>query len=304
MNDEWNDYRVFLAVLRTGGFSSAAPALDLAPITVRRHIERLETALGAALFDQTAAALTPTAAAMALEPVARAMEEAAAHFAFTADLERDAVAGLVTICSSEALWSFALAEVLAELHAEHDRLQIRLRLSDDPVAEALDSSDITLHFARPDSPDAEITRVARLEFGLYASAGLLRRTGRPAAAAGLAGMPLIGALSTSRPTPLLDALMAQVGLSPRPSMFRFRSDSRVDRLSAVRAGAGVGVCATAYAARCPDLERLFPEAGAPLSLWLGVRASRASLTRVRVVRDVLAARMGEAFEGPGAEPAP
>ncbi|MEV5651196.1 LysR family transcriptional regulator [Nocardia sp. NPDC052254] len=45
--------RVFVAVARTGGFSAAARALDMAQSTVSTHIRLLEAEVGAQLFDRT-----------------------------------------------------------------------------------------------------------------------------------------------------------------------------------------------------------------------------------------------------------
>src|SRR6187551_2745327 len=74
----WELYRSFLAVLREGSLSGAARALGLTQPTVGRHIQELESSLGAALFTRAPNGLRPTNAAHKVEPHAQAMAGAAA----------------------------------------------------------------------------------------------------------------------------------------------------------------------------------------------------------------------------------
>ena len=76
----WDELRTFVEVTRDGSLSAAARRLGLAQPTVGRHIDALETALGLTLFTRSPRGLTPTPAALALEPHVEAMAAAAAAF--------------------------------------------------------------------------------------------------------------------------------------------------------------------------------------------------------------------------------
>ncbi len=91
--DSWDHYRSLLAVLGEGSLSGAARQLGLTQPTIGRHIEALESELGAALFTRSASGLAPTETALALRPHAEAMSAAAEALVRTASGEADAVRG-------------------------------------------------------------------------------------------------------------------------------------------------------------------------------------------------------------------
>lgn len=61
-----DDLNLFLAVIRTGGFRSAARALGVSPATVSETIARLEARLDLRLLTRTTRSVTPTEAGRAL----------------------------------------------------------------------------------------------------------------------------------------------------------------------------------------------------------------------------------------------
>ena len=70
---DWFLWRSFLAVMDHGSLSAAARQLGASQPTIGRHIEELETALNAVLFDRTGRGLKPTAMAHQLvDPVRQA----------------------------------------------------------------------------------------------------------------------------------------------------------------------------------------------------------------------------------------
>ena len=73
---EWDDIRLFLAVLRAGSFRSAARDLGVSRPTAARRLTGLEQRLGVALFERKPDGLHATAAAAALRSRAEAVEEA------------------------------------------------------------------------------------------------------------------------------------------------------------------------------------------------------------------------------------
>ena len=48
----WDDYRIFLDVARSGSLSAASATLKIDPATVGRRITRLEKSLGSKLFNK------------------------------------------------------------------------------------------------------------------------------------------------------------------------------------------------------------------------------------------------------------
>jgi DNA-binding transcriptional LysR family regulator len=77
INFDFNDLEAFLAVMETNSFHHAAERLNLSQSAVTRRIQKLEEALGSALFDRTTRAVKPTLAAKRLQARAEAMLEGA-----------------------------------------------------------------------------------------------------------------------------------------------------------------------------------------------------------------------------------
>jgi DNA-binding transcriptional LysR family regulator len=65
---DWNDLRVFAAVLEHGSTARAAKALGVDQTTCARRIAALEAALGLELFTRDATGYQPTPAAEVLRP--------------------------------------------------------------------------------------------------------------------------------------------------------------------------------------------------------------------------------------------
>ena len=57
---DWDQLRVFLAVVRAGQFLGAARRLGLDQATVTRRVRALEAGLGARLFDRMTTGSVPT----------------------------------------------------------------------------------------------------------------------------------------------------------------------------------------------------------------------------------------------------
>src|SRR5882757_3534274 len=73
---DWDDLKHFLAVARTGSLTEAARALKAGAATVGRHIESLETRLGARLFEHRSTGYVLTDTGRGLLPRAEAVEAA------------------------------------------------------------------------------------------------------------------------------------------------------------------------------------------------------------------------------------
>jgi len=74
---EWNDVRIFLAVVRSGSFGEAARTLGVSHPTVGRRIKALEDEAEQALFRRTRDGLVLTDAGDGVLALAESMENSA-----------------------------------------------------------------------------------------------------------------------------------------------------------------------------------------------------------------------------------
>jgi DNA-binding transcriptional LysR family regulator len=229
----WDDLRFFLAAARAGSFGAAARVLSTDPSTVSRRLAGLETALGARLFDRSAAGLVLTQLGRLIAAEAEPMETAMLRVADLASREATDTAGLVRVAATETMASaFLIPHVLPELLAQHPGLRIDLVVGDGAVDLIRREADVAVRFFLSARGDLLTKRVATLETVVAA---------RPSLARALRGTPpdrwpWIVAWLPSGPTPEEDF---QRGLTAQAA--RLTMNSYQSQLAAVKAGLGVAV---------------------------------------------------------------
>ena len=128
---QFKSLRIFQAVAETGSFVAAAERLHTVQSNVTAHIKKLEAELGVLLIDRGGRArLTPAGHALRgyADRILRAHDEALSLFRGEA-----APNGVVRIGAMETTTALRLPPILAEFHARHPAVEIRLTAG--PTAE-------------------------------------------------------------------------------------------------------------------------------------------------------------------------
>ena len=279
----WDLHRSFLALSREGSLSRAARRLGLTQPTLGRHLEQLEQGLGLPLFVRSPRGLAPTPAALALLAAAESMEAAAEAFARSAVADAAEVSGVVRITASEIIGVEVLPPMLAELSERHPGLAIELSISDTNQDLLRRDADVAVRMARPSQAALVAKLVGVIPVGWFAHRSYLDRRGTPSSALELAEHTVIG-FDRETPPDIGEAF----GVELRRELFRYRCDSQVGQLAALRAGVGVGVCQTPLASRDVDLRRVLPEVGFELPAWVVMHEDQRGSPRVQAVFDHLA----------------
>ena len=271
----WEYYRSLLAVLEHGSLSGAARAIGITQPTAGRHIAALERELGVALFIRSQQGLLPTDIALTLRPHAQAMADTAALMARMAGSEGQGVAGVVRISASEVVGVEVLPPILARLRARHPALVVELVLSNRVQDLLRREADIAVRMVAPRQERLLMRRIGVIEVGLHAHEDYLARHGEPLELAGLAGHALIG---YDTPGVLVRSVGGNWQAFSR-DRFALCCDSDLAQLALIRAGAGIGGCQVALAAKNPALRRILPQAFTlPLETWVTMHEDlRASL---------------------------
>lgn len=270
----WDLYRAFLAVLSTGSLSGASRALGLAQPTVRRQIEALEEALGAALFTRAPNGLTPTELARALLPHAQAIAQSAEALVRAATAPAEDERGTVRLTASEIVGAEVLPAILARFAERHPAIQIELALDDRSQDLLRREADVAVRMVAPTQKGLVRKRAGTIELGLFAAPSYLSRRPAPTKLAELPGHGLVG---PDRSQVMLAGL-APLGLSPRD--FTLRTDSTLGQLAAVRAGVGIGICQLPLATR-PPLVRVLPKLRFELPVWVVAHEDQRRTRRVQ-----------------------
>src|SRR5579859_740401 len=117
---DWDNYRAFLEVYRSGDLGHAAHGLEMSVPTVRRRLDAVESHIGFPLFERTPRGLSPTPVARRLVHSIAAMDD----FAAVAGTLKEGPAQSVAISTDEALSYFISDATWAELRQSHPGLGV------------------------------------------------------------------------------------------------------------------------------------------------------------------------------------
>ncbi|RWL93512.1 MAG: LysR family transcriptional regulator [Mesorhizobium sp.] len=121
--------KTFLAVARTRNVTRAAVEVNLAQSSVSDQIQALEAELGASLFTRSRRGLELTPAGEALKPYAEELLSLADDARAAIDATRSATVGRLAIGALETIASARLAGWLADFHAVHPDIDIKLKIA-------------------------------------------------------------------------------------------------------------------------------------------------------------------------------
>jgi DNA-binding transcriptional LysR family regulator len=281
---DWEQVRLFLAVARERSLVRASARLALDVSTVSRRIDRLETELGAPLFDRTREGTTPTALAEQMLPHAEEMERASVRFAAAgAQVETD-VEGIVRLTVPPGIADTFVAPALARLYERHPRLLVELDASVGYADLTRRDADVAIRTIRPTSGDLVATKILTVRAVPLTSPAYARAVGK------LRALEDARWIAWGRDLAHLpDAVwLAKHGPNVVPVL---RTSHFASQLAAARAGLGVVVAAAPFAgaglveiAHTRSLDGAWSELPSG-SLWLvGHRALR-HVPRIAAVWD-------------------
>jgi DNA-binding transcriptional LysR family regulator len=166
---EWDDLKHFLAVARSGSLTEAARALKASAATVGRHIDALETRLGARLFEHRSTGYVLTEIGRLI--VARAESVEAAVLAVEREVaSSDAnLTGKVRVASTEDMASMVIVPNLAPFAARHPGIAIELVAGMSLVNLTRRDADIALRSVRPEAGDLLMRRIGAVDLAVYAA---------------------------------------------------------------------------------------------------------------------------------------
>lgn len=144
---------MFLAVMREKTLSRAAARLEIDVSTISRRLDRLETELGAPLFDRTREGTTPTMLAEQMLPHAEEMELAAVRFSAAGAHAETEVEGVVRLTVPPGIADTFVAPALAKLYARHPKLLMEIDASVGYADLTRREADLAIRTTRPSSGD-------------------------------------------------------------------------------------------------------------------------------------------------------
>jgi len=283
---DWDDFRYFLAVARSGSLTGAARLLKSSAATVGRRIDDLERRLGARLFERGQSGYAPTESGAAIRAKAEAVEEAVLSLereAFGRDLR---ASGKVRIATAEDIASVIVAPRLGDFRRTHPGIVVELVSSWDVVNLTRREADVAIRTLRPTHGDFVVRQVGIWNCALYVSKAYARAHGIRAKASAdeLAALDVITWTEEHhfRGGDWFDNHLARAPIV-------FAANSRHIQFAACKAGLGAAVLPSLAADADPELVQLLPpESVRSVPLWLVAHRDLSRTARIRAVMDFMA----------------
>ncbi|MBK8213111.1 MAG: LysR family transcriptional regulator [Myxococcales bacterium] len=167
---EWDHYRTFEAIARTGSLTRAAKVLGASQSTVSRHLARLEERARTPLVVRRSP-IELTERGRALLEAVVPMIAASLGVADVLDVEPEA-RGEVTLSTVGEVARWVLAPRLGAFCRAYPNLRLRLLATNERVSLASGEADLAIRLARPEKGDLWAKRLGTETYGLFAGPGV------------------------------------------------------------------------------------------------------------------------------------
>ncbi len=280
----WDDYRFFLAVARTGKLSSAGQQLGVDHATVGRRVKALEEALKVHLFDRSPQGYSLTDEGQKLVTMAEGMETSAVAAQSEFSGEADSVSGVVRIGAPEGMATSMLAEVAVRLCEQHPKLELQIVAMPRTFSLTKREADIAIAVSAPTSGRLKFRKITDYTLHMYATKDYLENNPPIKELGDLQRVRGIGYVSDLIYDKELDYIPL---ISPDAKPYLTSTSVHV-QLEAALANGGLCVLHDFIACKYPQLVRVMPEeVSFTRTFWYIVHEDYAKLHRIRVVSDAL-----------------
>ena len=280
---DWNDLRIFLAIVRERTLSAAARQLKVDQSTVGRRLAALEEAAGARLFERMPSGYALTAAGESVLETVEQIEGQAIAVERKLRGQDARVAGRVRVAASDSFATWFLVRRLSALRDAHPDILLEFYTGNRPVDLARREADISLRMSKPTQPNLIARRVGIASWAPYASVSYLTSRGTPSARNRFAGHDVVD---------FDDELSTTIGarwLKTHATGGRvvLTTNSLTCQGAAVLAGLGVSALPCIFGDVEPSLRRISPGVFGHHEVWLVVHPDVNASARVRAVLDYL-----------------
>lgn len=206
--------RVFAAVAEAKSFVTVAERMGLSNAMTSKHVQHIETQVGARLLNRTSRSVSLTEAGtiylQSVKPLLEGLDEAEARLAQSTLDPR----GTLKISLPVWLAEPGFVGALAAYRSRFPNVAFDLDLSGRPVNLVEDSYDLALRVSPALDEGLIARRIADIAFYIVAAPSLLDRIGRPETFEDLSGAPLLAY------TPLTTMGRIRYGVGPNPPEIR------------------------------------------------------------------------------------
>ncbi len=282
---DWDELRYVLAVARDGSLSGAARALGVNHSTVFRRIGAIEKKLGVRLFERLPNGYVPTAAGEEVAGTARQLEEQVQGLERRVSGRDLRLSGTIRLTTTEGLACRLLPPHLTAFRTEYPGIELELVVNNENLSLTKRDADVAIRSTNEPPEELVGRRVATIAYAVYAARDYLQDQAVDFSTADWVGLEE----SLTGTTPGRWLKQQYPGIQPR-----YRVNSMLVIMEAVRAGAGLAVLPCLLGDSSPDLVRvggILPELAT--GLWLLTHPDLRRSARIRTFLGFLAERIGQ-----------
>src|SRR5438874_1077535 len=166
---DWDAARVFLEVVRSGSFRSAAERLGQSINLVRRRIDDFERQIGATLFTRDVHGARLTDEGTLVVSAVERMEAASFDLMRASDSVANTLSGEVRVAITEGLGTFWLAPRLVEFQQSFPNILVDLYCAMRSADVSRHEADVAIHLSQPTVLDVKQVRLGPMHLMLFAS---------------------------------------------------------------------------------------------------------------------------------------
>ena len=174
-----NDVSLFIRIVETGSFTSAAESLGIQKSTISRRIAQLEDDLGVRLLQRTTRKLKLTDDGEELftrcQPLINDLENAKDQLSASQEDPR----GRLRLTMPAELGVFMMNDVVATFMERYPKIQLEVELSTRLVDLIEEGIDLAIRVGELADSSLIARRIAHVSRGIYASPEYLKRMGSP-----------------------------------------------------------------------------------------------------------------------------
>ncbi len=166
----WDDLRIVRAIYQTGGFAAAAARLRVNETTVARRLARLESDLGARLFEAADGARKPTARCEDIIALIETMSDQAERITHS-NHGAHGLSGRRRVAATDSVAAELLAPRVAAFLVDHPGLSLDLLASTENVSFSRWEADLAIRMAKPERGDFSVSKLADIDLYFFEPAG-------------------------------------------------------------------------------------------------------------------------------------
>ncbi|MDB5981494.1 MAG: Transcriptional regulatory protein LysR family [Pseudomonas sp.] len=253
-NENWDDYRYFLAVARSGTLSAAAERLGTEHTTVARHIHSLEEDLKSRLFHKSNVGYELTPAGERVLATVESIESALMAYKSN-ESDPGQISGVVRIGAPDGFGSVFLAPRMHQLMERHPKLEVEIFAAARVFSLSKREADIGIGLAGAEHMRVASRRLTDYRLQIYASKEYLENSAPILKKGDLESHPFVGYVEE-----LLFAPELNFGEGTGVKIVsQLRSTALLTQVHALLGGHTLGIIPAYIAATFPSLVPVLPE---------------------------------------------